>query len=636
MKRSFSRYGIFAVVIILNTINACQRSNPSPVPQIQNSDQISLTEPADSARFSPGQSIIINGQVTGNQLDYSFLKYYLLTSSGSDTLATGNVLVDGSIHTTLTKNPLPGQYHIFLKAVNKSPDTKTLSTSARIIYVDGPPPVILNTDSIKLTTPADSARFTPGQAIDIVGKVTGSQADYSFLNYYVLTSSANDTLASGTVKADGSIQTTVQKNLAAGQYPIFLKAVNKGTDTKTLSSSTRLIFVGAPGPLQITGFINDDTSITVKWNKSTASNFKSYQVYVSRTDTGSSTPPYALGKLIATITDINQTTAMDNSVYIGYQYRYVVRLNTLDNLYADSDPAVDSAGIFLTLPGTALPFFDKARNRFYYYSPKNSNLLLTINPDLLSVENATDIGSDKELMGIDETGNSLNLVVQQPDFFNLTDSGQLFKFDLITHTLTAGRKFHTPSAYPVIAVSNNFAFFTQWKIIWASTGGSISGVQLINKAFVDRMQAFNNNADFLVHFASNRQGDFDSFYVFHISPGLIQQTFSGISTGGLRLDLPYSTGLVGDGTSLFDQSFHLKTLLPGNDYVTGISPDERFVAGGSNQIYRISDLSVAATLGAGSYMPLVFFRNDGAKIYPVVGSTSTGGPYKIYRYPWGK
>jgi hypothetical protein len=635
MTRSFARYGIFAVVIILNTIYACQRSNPSPVPQIQNSDGISLTEPADSGRFSPGQSIIINGQVTGSQQDYSFLKYYVLTSSGSDTLASGDVLVDGTIHTALAKNPLPGQYHIFLKAVNKSPDTKALSTSARVIFVDGPPPVILSSDSLSLTSPADSARFTTGQPIDVVGKVSGTQQDYSFLNYYVLTTTGNDTLAGGTVKADGSIQTTITKSLSLGQYHIFLKAVNKGTDAKTLSSKNQVIFVGAPGPLQITGFTNDDTSITVKWTRSGVSNFKSYQVYASRTDTGSTSPPYALGKLIATITDINQTTAKDNGVYIGYQYRYVVRQNTLDNLFNDSDPALDSAGKYFTLTGM-YPFFDKARNRFYYYSAKTSNLLLTINPDLLTVENATDIGSDKELMGIDETGNSLNLVVQQPDNFNLTDSGQLFKFDLITHTLIAGRKFHTPSAYPVIAVSNNFAFFTQWQIIWGSSGGSISGVQLMNKAFVERMQAFNNNSDFLIHFASNRQGDFDSFYVFHISPGLIQQTFSGISTGGLRTDLPYTAGLIGDGTSLFDQSFHLKTSLPGNDYVTGISPDERFVVGGSNQVYRISDLSVAAMLGAGSYMPLVFFRSDGAKIYPIVGAISSGGPFKIYRYPWGK
>ena len=118
-------------------------------------------------------------------------------------------------------------------------------------------------------------------------------------------------------------------------------------------------------------------------------------------------------QLLATIQDINQTSFKDNSINIGYQYRYVIRQNTQDGLWADSDPAVDSFGGFFTLRGHALPFFDQARNRIYHYSSDSSNLLLTIDPDLLTVENATDIGSDKELLGIDETGNNLNLVVQQ-------------------------------------------------------------------------------------------------------------------------------------------------------------------------------------------------------------------------------
>ncbi len=277
-------------------------------------------------------------------------------------------------------------------------------------------PLIVNGDSISLTLPADSTRFKTGDPINISGRVTGSQKDYSFLNYYLLTSPGNDTLLKGNVPADGNIHAALPKNPSTGQYHIFLKAVNKGVDTKTLTSNIRSIFVGGPPPLKITGFISDDVSITVKWTMSQETNFKSYQVFVSRTDTGSVSPPYPPGKLIATIQDINQTSFRDNGINIGYQYRYTIRQNTQDGLWADSDPAQDSSNRFFLLRGQALPFFDQLRNRVYYYSPDSSNLLQTIDPDLLTLENAVNIGSDKVLLGIDETGNSLNLVFQQPRY----------------------------------------------------------------------------------------------------------------------------------------------------------------------------------------------------------------------------
>ena len=323
MIKLLSRYWIVCALIFSGYIFACRKSDQTiQTPLIDNGAIISMTKPADSARFSPGQPINVSGKVTGSQKDYSFLNYYVLNSAGHDTLARGDVLADGSIDVVLPKNPLPGQYHIYLKAVNKSPDTKTLSSAIRLIFVDGPPPVIAVGDSISLTLPADSARFTTGQQINISGQVTGSQKDYSFLNYYLLTSLGKDTLLSGNVPADGSIHAALPKNPSIGQYHIYLKAVNKGVDTKTLTSNSRLIFVGGPPPLIITGFINDDTSITVKWTMSQETNFKSYQVFVSRTDTGSVSPPFPPGKLLATIQDINQTSFKDNSVNIGYQYRY--------------------------------------------------------------------------------------------------------------------------------------------------------------------------------------------------------------------------------------------------------------------------------------------------------------------------
>ena len=303
---------------------------------------------------------------------------------------------------------------------------------------------------------------------------------------------------------------------------------------------------------------------------------------------------------------------------------------------------MDSFGGFFTLRGHALPFFDQARNRIYHYSSDSSNLLLTIDPDLLTVENATDIGSDKELLGIDETGNNLNLVVQQVGSL-LTDSGQLFKFDLITHTLKPQGKFHNPNAYPIIAVSNNFLFYTQFQIIWYDdmTNGS-SFNTLLHKAFVWPAQAFNNNADLLIHFASNRQDPPDSFYIYHVSPGNIQLTYMGASPGTesfVQKALPFTAGLVGDGPNLYDQSFHLQGLLPGGGFITGISQDEKYVTSSSNLIYRISDWSVAQTLGTGLYMPYVFFKTDGTKLYPVTAPfdpSNSYKSYKIYSYPWGK
>ncbi len=100
--------------------------------------------------------------------------------------------------------------------------------------------------------------------------------------------------------------------------------------------------------------------------------------------------------------------------------------------------------------------------------------------------------------------------------------------------------------------------------------------------------------------------------------------------------LPFTANLVGDGPNLYDQSFHLQGSLPGTDYITGISQDERYVASGSNLIYRTSDWSVADTLGSGLYMPYVFFRTDGAKLYPVTAPSYPATSYKIYSYPWGR
>jgi hypothetical protein len=404
-------------------------------------------------------------------------------------------------------------------------------------------PLIDNGASISMTKPEDSARFTATQSIEISGKVTGSQKDYSFLNYYVLDSAGHDTLAKGNVLADGSIDAVLPENPSPGQYHIYLKAVNKSPDTKTLSSTSRLIFIGVP----------------------------------------------------------------------------------------------DSSNRFFLLRGRALPFFDQLRNRIYYYSPDSSNLLQTINPDLLTLENATDVGSNKVLLGMDETGNSLNLVAQQ---IGLTDSGQLFKFDLNTHTLVAQSKFHFPLAYTVIAVSNNFVFYIQAHAIWYQDLTNWSSINtLIQKSIVGPVQTFNNNTDLLVHFAHFPTDLLDSFYVFHVNSANIQQTYTGASSQGLALEhivVPFTAGLVGDGTNLYDQAFHLLGSLTGTDYITGISQDEKYVAAGSNLIYRISDWSVAQTLSTGLYMPYVFFKTDGSKLYPVTAPSYPANAYKLYSYPWGK
>jgi hypothetical protein len=499
---------------------------------------------------------------------------------------------------------------------------------------DEAPPRLDVDAEIQFVGPDDGSNYATAATIEANAKIEGELEDYSFMKYYVLNASTGDTLTSGQVETDGDIHASWQNALPAGTHYIRIIAINHLlTPNEVLETTHRTILICVLPAVQITTITKNDTAVTVNWSKSVPNNFKAYELFVTRSDTARDRPPFPLGKTIAYITDINQTSFTYSDIFFYYKYNFQLRVISGDDCETRAEEKSIEAGNFITLPAEASQrltneiIFDHTRNKIYYQpsSGANSKNIYVIQPGTLQIENTIDVGTETKLLNIKEDGNALFFAKKITQM-----SYELRTFNLNTFTFEANQPFTLPNPSTVHASLHNRVLFsshpatvrvynlqdgtnaplitTTLPTVHANNMGT-----LIVSAFPDSFYAYKfNNGDFEL-VASKKQ-----------------PMYSGI------VNTIHVPGLYSVSGTLYDDSFNLLHSLPVNTWFIGISGDGEYLVTSNNSILRASDFSEAAKYGDG-FGGLTWFSNDNKTLYHLTeGSLNIkwDPPARLFIYPW--
>lgn len=509
------------------------------------------------------------------------------------------------------------------------------------IIIDGRP-FIDEGAVLQILSPSDSAYYARNAEIELSATLTGDQIDYSFLELFVVEANTGDTLQTGSVSADGSIHFSWQNALAPGEYAISVVAVNKASRNEKLTSDAIHIFICIPPPVSITGLTKDETSITISWKKAAIENFKAYEILSVRTDTAPDLPPYPPGKLIAVISDINNTSFTDKEIYFYYKYAYVVRVVTEEDCGSISERKTIEAGSFIDLPAhtqTADVIFDRTRGKMYMLDNQNEGgaRLNVYDPEMLSIEHSIPIDGDIVFTGMNENSSALNMVKR----IN-ANTFQLLSVDLNSFAVSDGEVFVLPvSSATIEGIFDKKALYSSFTETMPREGllslyDIVSTHDEIVRAVDTReATAIDDNSKFVINAAN------DSFFVYSFEGGILQLVAEERAPS-LAYSYAHavfsSTGKIAVGGNLYDKYFNLLYSLGNNEYFTGLSADGTYAATSNNEVYDISSSNVQLVKKYGDgFGTFPWFSNDNKTLYHLTeGSVNpkwNPGP-RLFRYPF--
>lgn len=503
---------------------------------------------------------------------------------------------------------------VIIGGCNKNGDAPVLDQAARFV----------------LHHPINNTSVKSGVTIDVDGYMKdGKVDDYSHLDYYVI-SNQTDTVARGKLDKLGRMITTAS-NLHKGRNDIYAIAVDSRYPDKLYKTETSVVYV-CDQPALTASYEKDRNSITVKWTKADAGSFKSYDLYVSRTDTMTTGVP-GRGKKIASITDIDQTTYRDNTIDYFYGYVYEVVVVSNDGCETGSLLAPIDAGLSIPVPDP-----DNGKALFSRTTMKWYKLKAGTGKDTILVIDAHTLEVDHKVTVDREASAKYNLLQVTDNALLITLTGnptiKVLSMDLGTLTVQPLFQFDHPAPTFTKAVAGGRAIIIHQDIAYEldpATG---------NKYALPQGQPWDAWTIDLNTYLVSSKSPKDSFYVYRINastaPTVIANKKYNNQQQGVFEEMISAAGKIALGPVLYDASFNeIHTFTDGNQ-LTGISNDGSLLVNSKSHIIRASDFTVLASNGDAP-VGSTWFSADNKSIYPV--TRTNAGPYptrapRFYSYPW--
>lgn len=489
---------------------------------------------------------------------------------------------------------------------------------------------------IEFISPVDFSNFNSSDVLEFKAKISGSLENYSFMQFYVLRIDTDDTLTQGQVVQNGDILASWPNSLPAGKHLIRIVAINHHVSpVEVIESTHHNIFICTLPAIQVTTLSKNDTSITINWSKSVPANFKAYELFVTRTDTAADRAPFPIGKSIAYITDINQTSFTYSDIFFYYKYQFQLRVISQDDCETLSDIKDIEAGTFLSLPGQAYSqpagpmLFAAARNRIYYQPPggEPAKNLYIINPEIPAIENSIQLAENTRLLNMKDDESALYLVEK---------TGPL---NYKVRTLNLNTLAFEPDVPVSFSTTVNIHTIQQDRIIYSPSPSEIavldpvSGTSsLLLTTNLPEVHTINNGRFIVSAFP-------DSFYIFTFNSGNFQMTANKkLPSQSGKMNVIHVPGLVAVGNTLYDESFNELAHLSGNLFFIGASANGQYVVSSDNAILNASGLSEIERYGDG-FGSRVWFSADNKTLYHLTeGSLNIkwSPAARLFRYPWKK
>ncbi len=323
---------------------------------------VSITSPANNARFATGASITINANATDTDGTIAKVEFFIGTTKlGQDTT--------GPYSFIWSKAPT-GNYILTAKATD---NLGAVTTSTAIaIKVDNAP-------AVSITSPASNASFTSGSSISISATATDSDGTIAKVEFFRGTTKLGEALASP--------YTFIWSNVPAGSYSLTAKATDNLNTTKSSASVAITVInpnasptVSITSPANNAGFTTGST-VTIGANASDSDGtISKVEFFRGTTKLGEAlTSPYSFAwasvpagnySLTAKATDNSGATSISTAVPV-----VVSDPSTAFQLGLLSTDAVLSGGITLTSDPTASSgsyFAMPAGNGTNYYIPPSA------------------------------------------------------------------------------------------------------------------------------------------------------------------------------------------------------------------------------------------------------------------------
>jgi hypothetical protein len=493
------------------------------------------------------------------------------------------------------------------------------------------PPIITN-ESITVTNAAQDHFYSLLSGVSFDAKIKGDKSDYSFLKAFLIDTLTKKTLSETSVTADGTIHFAFSPD-RADKYQTQIVAQSILDTSEHIEGPEFGFYAGEPPPPDTIKLGKSDNTITITWSKSAIPNFVAYELYVVRTDTVGSLYDTLPGKLLTTITDINDTSFIHTDVFFYYSYRYHVHVITDEQFVGISAFAFIPAGTFASI-GNLMKNdnFDDTRN-LYYTALRNedgSEKLVSIDPETHEVKDLIPIGMDFRFFSLAENNDYANIVT-------LTNVGvnnyRLYKLNLDTKVLEEKDTFSFGKGQ-IVAVFNNYIIYHG---MYPEPPYSFIGIYNLSTGANTRLRSFslplvtaiNHNTGFFV--GSQDYYFRDSFYVYNMTADGPELNNAGLVHNYAFSEAVFTgNNVLCSGGSYFDGDFNLISTLPGTLVYTGVSRDGKYATVSDNSIRRLSDGAIVHQFGDGFY-GRSYFSSDDKRLYFVNTNQS-----RLYRYAWSK
>ncbi|MDF2192452.1 hypothetical protein [Paraflavitalea sp. CAU 1676] len=495
---------------------------------------------------------------------------------------------------------------------------------------DGEAPIVDQAATFILHHPFNNTNVKSGVEVLVDAYMKdGKVDDYSHLDYYVI-NNQTDTIARGKLDKKG-LMITHAANLPKGRNDIHAVAIDSRYPDKIYKTETAAVYV-CDQPAVTVSYEKDRNSITVKWTKAMVGSFKSYDVYVTRTDTMNYST-YVRGKKLASITDVDQTTYRDATVDFYYEYAYEVVVASTDGCGSGSNRTPIEAGLSIPVPDpdNGKPLF--ARTNLKWYKLKagtDKDTILVIDAHTLATESKVAIdhitGVNNSLLQV--TGNALLVLSERTPTIKIQsmDLGTLAVQPLLQFDHTGPVSTKAVAGDRVVVIQQDIAYELE-----PATG---------NKYALPQGQALNAWAiDQNTYLVASKQPT-DSFYVYRsnaaAAPTIVAKVKYNNQQQAIFEEMFTAAGKTILGVGLYDASFN--ELHAFSDPLTGISNDGSLLTNVKGQIIRAADFSVVSNNGDVRF-GTTYFSADNKSIYPVTTKSTVAYPNRaprFYSYPWEK
>jgi subtilase family serine protease/flagellar hook assembly protein FlgD/fibronectin type 3 domain-containing protein len=229
-----------------------------------------FSAPADAAVIAAQSATSVAGKVNDAHLSSYTLSAAPVGADTWQTLASGDVNVDGAIF-AWTPNVADGQWRLRLVATDRAGNT---TQTFRTVTVDGTAPVA------RIDAPIDDALVKP--AITVTG--TATDAHFAQYRLAVIRAAAYpdgqwSDVYTGTTPVDAAKLADLRLPTLSGDYVLRLTVTDRAGLTATDDVRVRVDDLPPPVPTQLAGRVENQRNVILEWNAVTADDLAGYHVY---------------------------------------------------------------------------------------------------------------------------------------------------------------------------------------------------------------------------------------------------------------------------------------------------------------------------------------------------------------------